>query len=193
MTQIIGDGRSPREIMNTEWLNRIEEYLWPKGFTRDVWMVVDAARDRRIYGMLLDCFYSRHTCLFSGSFPPALQVVSPYLIQLDREDPRTGRFIRHAWGNSWGLFLACDMRPQSLRRHLRTLLTVRDQRGNRLMFRYYDPRVLRVYLPTCTSDELRNVFGSIDCFLVEGETSDTLLEFCFDTTKLITKRLPLTA
>jgi hypothetical protein len=37
-------------------------------------------------------------------------------------------------------------------------------KGNRLVFRYYDPRVLRVYLPTCTPDEL-NVIRPDRAFL----------------------------
>ncbi|MBC7925575.1 MAG: DUF4123 domain-containing protein, partial [Bryobacteraceae bacterium] len=128
--------------MTNESLTRIENLLWPHGFRRDVWMIVDAARDASIFGMLLDCFYSQHWCLFSGSLSPELTVVAPYLIQLDYDDQKTRRFIRRAWGNSWGVFLKCDTRLDTLRRHLRRFLVVRDPQGSQLMFRYYDPRVL---------------------------------------------------
>lgn len=178
--------------MTTEWLDRVEGSLWPQGFTRDAWMLVDAARDKQIYGMLLECFYSRHTCLFSGSLRPEIQVVAPYLVHLEYDDPKTKRFIRYAWGNSWGVFLKCDNQLQTLRHHLRTLLTVRDEHGKHLMFRYYDPRVLRAYLPTCTADELQTVFGPIDRFLMEEKTADTLLEFCVESRALITTRQSLT-
>jgi hypothetical protein len=176
--------------MTTEFLGRIEQHLWPKGFGRDAWMIVDAARDQRIFGLLLECFYSRHTCLYSGSIAPELQVVAPYLVQLDYDDQKTRHFIRYGWGNSWGVFLKCDTQLETLRRHLRTFLLVRDETGNRLMFRYYDPRVLKVYLPTCTVDELNAVFGPIDRFLVE-EAPETLLEFCFDRKQLAATRLSL--
>ena len=153
-------------------------------------MIVDAARDPRIFGLLLECFYLEHTCLFSGSIAPELQVVAPYLVRLDYDDQKTRHFIGHAWGNSWGVFLKCDTRLETLRRHLRTFLMVRDETGDRLMFRYYDPRVLKVYLPTCTTDELHTVFGPIDRFLVE-EPPETLLEFCFDRKQLTRTRLSL--
>jgi hypothetical protein len=175
--------------MTPELLNLIEERLWPKGFRRDAWMIVDAARDRRIFGLLLECFYSRHTCLFSGSLAPEMQMVAPYLVSLDYDDRKTWRFIGEAWGNSWGVFLKCDARLETLRRHLRTFLVVRDESGNRMLFRYYDPRILRVYLPTCTGDELHTVFGPIDRFLVENETHDTLLDFCIDKGRLATTTL----
>lgn len=178
--------------MDAEQLSRIEKHLWPKGFARDIWMLVDAARDQRIYGMLLDCFYSRHTCLFSGSLPPELQVIAPYLVDLEYDDPKTRRFICSAWGNRWGIFLQYDGRVEILRRHLRTFLTVRDEQGRRLMFRYYDPRVLRVYLPTCTPAELETVFGPVERFFVEERISNALLEFRVDQRHLFTTRRSLT-
>ena len=33
----------------------------------------------------------------------------------------------------------------------------------------HDPRVLRVFLPTCTPDELSDFFGPIGSFLVESD------------------------
>jgi hypothetical protein len=65
----------------------------------------------------------------------------------------------------------------TLRFHLRGFLRVRDQSGRKLVFRYYDPRVFRDYLPTCTSGELEMVFGPIDSFIAEGRDGTTLLRF----------------
>lgn len=169
----------------------LEQVLWPKGARRDIWMIVDAARDRRIFGMLLDGFYSEHTCLFSGTLAPALEVAAPYLIRLEYKGAKTQRFMAQALGNSWGVFLRSDMGRDDLRRHLRELLLVHDSRGSRLFFRYYDPRVLRVYLPTCTRDELRTVFGGIECFWMEDEKPAVMLNAGFDQTQLVMKELPL--
>ncbi|MEP7381525.1 MAG: DUF4123 domain-containing protein [Gemmatimonadota bacterium] len=177
--------------MSTESQLRLEGRLWPKGFSRDAWMIVDASRDRRIYGLLLECFYSQHTCLFAGNLAPELKLVAPYLVQLDHDYDKTRRFIGKAWGNSWGVFLKCDSRLETLRRHLRTLLLVRGPSGNRLLFRYYDPRVLRVYLPTCTEAELHTVFGPIDRVIMEDDNPDTLLEFNLEKQQLVTTRYPL--
>ena len=151
-------------------------------------MIVDAARDQSIYALLLDCFYSQRYCLFSGPIGPELRIVAPYLIQLDYDDRKTRKFISQAWGRSWGVFLKCDARAESLRRHLRTFLLVRDEAGNHLTFRYYDPRVLRLYLPTCTVNELRDVFGPIERFFVEDKVPDTMLEFGFDKKLSVSKK-----
>jgi hypothetical protein len=66
---------------------------------------------------------------------------------------------------------------------------VRDERGNRLVFRYYDPRVLRVYLPTCTASELRRVFGPIECFWMESGDPEELFKFDYRAMELKEKYL----
>jgi hypothetical protein len=78
-----------------------------------------------------------------------------------------------------------------LRRHLREFLVVRDPMGNSLMFRYYDPRVLRVYLPTCNRTELSTIFGPVERFWMESADSGILLEFGLDEGKLIERQVSL--
>jgi hypothetical protein len=170
----------------------IEQHLWPRGGNRDVWMIVDGARDRKIYWEItnshLEC-----SCLYSGDIPFELEAVAPHLVQLEFEDKSTRELIRRAWGNSWGIFLTCDASMVRLRRHLRGFLVVQDWSGKRLVFRYYDPRVFREYLPTCTSDELKTVFGPVQQFWAENETSEHLLKFDFQRGTLVKSEIPVTS
>jgi len=46
-----------------------------------------------------------------------------------------------------------------MRQHFRRFITVHDESGKPLLFRYYDPRVLRTFLPTCNAKELAEIFG----------------------------------
>lgn len=165
-------------------VSAIENLLWQRGGSRSVWMILDGACDRRIYSDLLNS-HLVYSCLYSGTLPYELEVAAPYLVQLEHDDKSTRRLIERAWGESWGVFLRCDARMERLRRHLRTMLVVKTWRGERLVFRYYDPRVLRVYLPTCTQEELKTVFGPIEQFFTEGESASTLNSFEFTRGKLI--------
>ena len=176
--------------MTHPFLSRVENEFWPNRRGRDIWMIVDAARDRQIFGMLLNSYFE-YSCLYSGPIPSELEVVAPYLVQLEYEDSYSRRFIEKAWGNSWGIFLKCNLGLDGLRRHLRGLLIVRGPRGNRMLFRYYDPRVLRAYLPTCLADELQSVFGPIECFWTEGESAGAMLQFRVERSKLAAKTLSL--
>jgi hypothetical protein len=85
--------------------------------------------------------------------------------------------LDNGWGDSWGIFMTSSDSLENLRRHFRHFLLVQDEDGKELYFRFYDPRVLRVYLLTCTVEEARQFFGPVDSFLVENEDAQELLRF----------------
>ena len=154
------------------------DLLWTRGLPArmNVFAIVDGARDDRIYGAVDGCRLDKR-CLYSGTLPWQLMMSAPYLVQLDRENRFTAFLLDNGWGNSWGIFLRSETRIEELRRHFRGFLRVRDEAGRRLIFRYYDPRVLRPYLPTCWPKELETVFGPVDCYLAEGEDAHQIVEF----------------
>ena len=149
---------------------QLVDALWPTGAASSMgaWVILDAARDPRIYGAV-DGSYLDKCCLFAGDLPWQLQMTAPYLVQLRSDDHLTGYIGDYGLGNAWGIFIRSEAGIKTLRRHFRGFLRVRDRQGRRLLFRYYDPRVMRVYLPTCTKDELETVFGPVNEYLVESE------------------------
>ncbi len=155
-----------------------------------VWTILDAARDPKIFGAV-DGSYLEKCCLYAGDLPWQLQMAAPYLVQLRSDDRLTGYIIDEGWGKAWGIFFRAEEGIKTLRRHFRGFLRVRDRKGSRLIFRYYDPRVLRVYLPTCTPDELRTVFGPVERFLLESESGDEVMQYSFDGIRLEETSTPL--
>ena len=153
-------------------------------------MILDGARDDRIYGAVYGC-YQHKCCLYSGDLPPQLQMAAPYLVQLEKDDRFTNYAIDQGWGKAWGIFLRSETNMKTLRRHLRGLLRVRDESGRGLIFRYYDPRVLGIYLPTCQPGELRTFFGPVESYLFESDDPEVLLEYGFDSRELSGRRTVL--
>lgn len=156
-------------------------HLWPDGDTtsgRQVFAVIDGARDPRIAKLLRDTGLEQ-LCLFSGQLTPALEAAAPRLVHLSARARLTRSLFEAGWGDHWFVVLRAesDVTLQQLHRHLRTLLRVRDEAGRLLMFRFYDPRVLRPYLPTCTGDEARAVFGPIAEFVCAGADSGSVITF----------------
>jgi hypothetical protein len=141
-----------------------------------LWMVLDAARDEAVYPFVREHFPDA-ACLYSGEPAEALRTVAPYLVRLYPDRPASHELVSRAWGENWGIFAAAQARPEQLRRHFRYFLRVRDDRGRHLLFRFYDPRVLRVYLQSCNVRELWLFFGIISAFFAEGEDPATLLRF----------------
>jgi hypothetical protein len=175
--------------MTSEQQERIHRALWPMGDApvAGVWAILDCARDPRIYRALLGSRLD-FRCLYSGRLPRELEVVAPHLVELLPNNRLTRQLLEEGWGRSWGVLLQIDD-PSELRHHLRKYLRVRDEAGRRLLFRYYDPRVLRAYLPTCQADELRQVFGPVKRFLAEGEDGQSLVGWRFDGRRLLPENL----
>lgn len=176
--------------MNAHLRKGISDAIWPESLPLHVkvFAILDGAQDARI-SYEMDSTFCEHDCLYAGNLPLELQRAAPYVVQLDRDDRLTRWVLENGWGRNWGVFLRTEIGLKNLRKHLRGFLRVKDERGNRLVFRYYDPRVLRVYLPTCTPSELQTVFGPIESFLAEGEDFREVVEMKLHERALDTHRV----
>jgi hypothetical protein len=157
------------------------DVLWrsaPRGAPPDVYVVLDGARDERIYPAIQQLEDTeRFCCLYRGELDADLASAAPYLVKLERGAELTAWLLAHGYGDSWGVFLHATVPLDELRRHLRRFLMVYDHAGKPMYFRYYDPRVLRVFLPTCTALEQQTMFGPVRAYFAEDEDPNTLLEF----------------
>jgi hypothetical protein len=124
---------------------------------------------------------------------PALERVAPYLVHLTPRMAFTRDLFSIGWGNSWGILTIVppDCTIQQQRRHFRTLLRVQSEDGRMLAFRFYDPRVLRTYLPTCRRDEVAQVFGPIPRIALESADGEQLLMYRQDDAGIHVDTLPL--
>ncbi len=143
-----------------------------------MYALLDGARDEQIYaGLMRSGREDERCCLYRGTLDPALAQVAPYLVRLHPLAPLTDWLLVRGWGASWGIFVESSASLRELQRHFRRFLMVYDEDGKPLYFRYYDPRVLRTYLPICQSDELAIVFGPVTHYLMEGESPSLLVEY----------------
>jgi Domain of unknown function (DUF4123) len=118
-----------------------------------------------------------YECLYRGDLAPDMAQVAPYLVRLAENSPFTLWVLDKGWGNHWGIFARSPADLPTLRRHFRRFLKVYDANAKPLYFRYYDPRVLRVFLPTCNAGELDTMFGIVDRYLMEDEQGGAVLSF----------------
>ncbi|BDC52152.1 hypothetical protein F183_A44670 [Bryobacterales bacterium F-183] len=171
--------------------DQLRDELWPKGIRPDIWAILDGARSPKAYRYAMSSGMQRE-CLFAGALPPALEQAAPYLVQLDLDDTMSRRIINEGFGESWGIFLKADLSIRTVRRHLRTILRVHDPKGRYALFRYWDPRVLRAYLPTCMPNELKDFFGPIEAFWAEDDIfEERVFRFERQSAKLIQTTIPV--
>jgi hypothetical protein len=142
---------------------------------------------------LLDQLYAEprpdFVCLFRGELAPDIAEVAPYLVRLNPAEPVTRWIMSAGWGQHWGVFALTRAAINPLRRHFRQFLMVKDPAGEPMYFRFYDPRVLRMFLPTCNREELRSLFGPIQAFLGEGELPEQMIRSCLEEGQLRTETL----
>lgn len=141
---------------------------FPENEQTRAFALLDAARDDRIYPAILraDCEW---TCLYRGDAAVTMAEVAPYLVQLERASVFTSWVLEEGWGNSWGVFMNAVVPMETLRNHFRRFVYVQLPDGRTVYFRFYDPRVLRAYLPTCTPEELETIFGPVERYVMESE------------------------
>lgn len=60
-----------------------------------------------------------------------------------------------------------------------------------MIFRFYDPRVMRKFLPTCDAEQLKVFFGNVDTYFVEAEEGEILLAYSNNHGELVTKEIDL--
>ena len=100
----------------------------------------------------------------------ALAMVGPCLLPLDPPSQ-----YADVWENAdptFGVLLATDAPLVTLHRHLRRCFRVTNDAGREFFFRYYDPRVLRSFLPTCDSNQLNEFFGPVGCWFARKEQNE---------------------
>ncbi len=166
--------------------NSVTRSLW-KGDRQNqgrVYAILDAAREPVIYSKLA-ASDNRKVCLLIGKQARELVTVAPYLVEMGETDSFTQWILKKGWGKSWGIFLESNATFVQLRNHLRTFLRVADEDGKTSFFRYYDPRVLRVFLPTCDAEQLEIMFGAVVRYYFEGDDGHTLIQYSVRDNKLV--------
>ena len=104
--------------------------------------------------------------LFSGTAKEQYWQVAPYLFHVD--PALLDWIIAKLWKEPWGIFVITKAKFEDLRVHLKKFLLAQLPDGKVWYFRYYDPRILKAYLPVCDLWELQKFFGPVRAFAIAG-------------------------
>ena len=144
--------------------------------------VVDAARDHELAFAARDRFEQPIRWLFADDAGWHMTDVAPYLVPIEyrRRYPYPGSGYLDMWarrlGHNAGILVITRAEADELWQHLRMAFQVTiEGEDSDYYFRFYDPRVFRTFLPTCTAAEAREFLGPIQRVLCEAETSGRVL------------------
>ncbi|HEX7689166.1 MAG TPA: DUF4123 domain-containing protein [Burkholderiaceae bacterium] len=147
----------------------IQTRLWQEAGDHPAYAILDGAQNELLVGELHAAGAPPWRCLFMGELEPDMAVVAPYLVELEYSSAFTRRLLAEGWGQNRGVFLTSETPLAALWRHLRAQVMVYGPNLDPMYFRYYDPRVLRSFLPTCTPRQLAEFFGPVGFFIAEDE------------------------
>lgn len=147
-----------------------------EGITGDVYAVLDGAMVKQ----LPDYFEDRDApfaCLFPGETDPIVLTRAPWLVRAEPGGEIMAWILQEGWGRNWGMLTVVpeDTPFDSVLDHFRKFLQVRLPDERLVFFRFYDPRVQRLFLPSCDGAQTAELFDLPIAWICEGENGDALL------------------
>jgi hypothetical protein len=139
--------------------------------------VLDCAIDPALHEHVARLEPEQAACLFER-VAPEVKRVSPHVVELAPADPLSKAWRAQGWGRNWGVLFSslADLRTVKLRLKRFTQARLPDGSGP-VLFRFWDPRVLRSYLPLLESADVPAWFTDIDRWIVPTEDGAGSIRF----------------
>ncbi|MEZ4445329.1 MAG: DUF4123 domain-containing protein [Polyangiaceae bacterium] len=142
-----------------------------------LYAVVDAARDPEVLAWVERSGLA-YQCLFQGEKAKSLREEAPWLLSFGRDKAALEDLVDKFHDRAMVAYVVSSEPFFAVRRHLRRIQRVQTEDGRVLYFRYYDPRVARVFLPTLDDKQLRWMFGKVvERWLFEAPERGGLMDF----------------
>jgi hypothetical protein len=114
----------------------------------------------------------RAVSLYNGTAQEDYWAIAPYLFKADL---KLLVWIRELlWKEPWGIIAISTAGFGDLRAHFRRFLMVQSPEGEYWYFRFYDPRVLPVFLESSPPEDLKDFFGPVQAYAVHNPEGMTL-------------------
>jgi len=143
---------------------------------RNKYVLLDAARMEQLIADA-KIMNPEHDSLYRGQTEEELAGVAPYIFTLPERSEFLSWIYANSYGRSCGVIFTTGINLEESWYHFRRFLLVKTEDGQELYFRFYDPRVLKIFLPTCDKDQILEFFGPVQHFIVEGDSKEEAIEF----------------
>ena len=154
----------------------IDQLLSASHSDKRLYAIIDCAQHETIYTRLkqhADVYLSQ----YSNDVPDSLKAAGPVLYQLRKDNALSAWIITQGYQNNWFiLFPSLGQTMIDLRRHFKRFAMVESPEGKAMYFRYYDPRVMRNYIPSCNEEERRYIFAKLSCFWAQSPTANSYVQ-----------------
>jgi hypothetical protein len=156
----------------------VTDFLWDQAEKKEctLYAIVDSARNDDIFRYFLtdNVVYQS---LFHGKMDMKFFGVSGFLMECKKDSKLFNWLTTEVWCDSCSIFFVSKAPFDEVLRHFQKFNRVYLEDDDVVYFRYYDPRVLRVYLPTCNGKEIKTFFGEIESFYMGSVNPQIVIEY----------------
>ena len=129
--------------------------------------ILDSCDDATIQEKVRYLDPEKCACLYSGKAAIEHRQIAPFLVKVDKD--------MLEWINiflpekPWGVFCVSDSDLNTVRKHFKKFLKVQMPDREEFYFRFYDPRVLPIFLETSSETEKAMFFGPVSHFAIQKD------------------------
>ena len=135
--------------------------------------IIDSAKNDEAFRFMIEGGVS-YKSLFDGTMDVQSYGVSGFLVECRNDSPLFQWMTGKAWGDNCCIFFTSKASFDELFIHFQKFNRVYLEGDDVVLFRYYDPRVFRNYLPTCNGKEIDLFFGEIKSFFAERKNPGSI-------------------
>jgi len=137
--------------------------LADRGF---VYVILDACDAPSVPEKARSLGTDRAISLYNGTAQEDYWAIAPYLCRADK-------YLLHwiedtLWEEPWGIVAISTADLPAVRAHFRKYLIVQSPEGEHWYFRFYDPRVLPVFLESSNDQELNQFYGPVQAYAIHA-------------------------
>ncbi len=149
--------------------------------------IIDAASESIEIDDLIQA-YGPSVCILKSNYDGQFVDVGPHLF--GSTEKLDELMLNEKWGKGSYTLVSFTKDKQNLIQILKNNSEIVTEQDEVMFFRYYDPRILRIFLPIFDKQQLKEFFGTISEFMCEDEDPGYGLIFHLDkASNLITYRL----
>ena len=138
-------------------------------------LLLDAAADRDVY-LAMNGYSNEATCLFDGAVASDLEMVGPWLVEIEQDDSVWEWFVQKGYGNNWGLIIHSRLELRRLKTQLKKFLKIQDEAGDVFFFKYYRPENFNAHFPEFSPEQRISFIRGIQRIFAETRKAPDVLQ-----------------
>lgn len=135
----------------------------PKG--TKTYALMDCALDSTIYPTI-QASGCPNQKLYGESWQSGLADIAPHVVELTSSAKFSTELLTWDWYGNWGYFVQSTTSLSDLAQSFADLTTAKLSSGEEVFFRFFDPRVIRVFLAQASKNDLQSVFAKAERLVV---------------------------